>query len=128
LKRFAVCAALSVLAFGCGSSKPSDTDLDAWEREVSIITPGQLADRQYEELGGLLEEREAIRVSHEAEEQAVDAAKRRLRRRAAELDADAMVIIECGRHVRPIDPVEQRNVNRAVPEVICHGVAIRWMD
>ncbi len=128
MNRLAACAVLSILVLGCASSKSADPNLDAWEREVRIITPAQLADRQYEEIGGLLEAREPIRVSYASEEQAIDAAKRQLRRSAAELDADAVVIIECGRQVRPMDPIEQRNVNRAVPEVICHGVAIRWLD
>lgn len=128
MNRLAACAVLSILVLGCTSSKSADPNLDAWEREVRIITAAQLADRQYEEIGGLLEAREPIRVSYASEEQAIDAAKRQLRRSAAELDADAVVIIECGRQVRPMDPIEQRNVNRAVPEVICHGVAIRWLD
>jgi len=128
VKRLAVCAVVSILVFGCSSSKSSDPNLDAWEREVKIITPAQIGDRQYEEIGGLLEEREQIRASYGSEEQAVDAAKRRLRRRAAELDADAVVIIECGRHIRPAEPVEQPSLPGNFPEIICHGVAIRWLD
>ena len=128
VKTLVACAMASAVMFGCGSSRSADPDLDAWEREVRIITPAQLGDRQYEELGGLLEEREQIRSSYEGEEQAIDTAKRRLRRRAAELDADAVVIIECGRLVRPMDPMEQRNAPGGGAEVICHGVAIRWLD
>ena len=128
MKRLAACAAISILMAGCGSSKSTDPDLDAWEREVRIITPAQIADRQYEELGGLLEEREPIRSSYGGDEQAIDAAKRRLRRRAAELDADAVVIIECGRSVRAMDPVEQHSLPGNELEVICHGVAIRWLN
>ena len=116
------CAALVLLIAGCGSST---SDLAAWEREVEIITPAQIGERQYEELGGLLEERETIRASFGAEDEAIDTARRRLRRRAAELDADAVVIVECGSHVQP---VEGTSLPSTVAEVVCHGVAIRWMD
>jgi hypothetical protein len=118
------CTALLLLAVGCGSSS-YDSNLDAWEREVSIITPAQIGERQYEELGGLLEERVAIQTGFSGEDQAIETAKRKLRRRAADLDADAVVIVECGRHVQS---VETASLPSAVPEVICHGVAIRWMD
>jgi hypothetical protein len=119
------CAALSFLVLGCSSSKSSDPNLDAWEREVKIISPSQIGDRQYEEVGGLLESREPLRSGYGSEEQAIDTAERNLRRQAAKLDADAVVIIECGRHVRP---VEEMRVPSTGPEIICHGAAIRWID
>jgi hypothetical protein len=122
VNKIVACTAFVLLIAGCGSST---SDLDAWEHEVDIITPAQVGERQYEELGGLLEERETIDVSMDGENLAIDAAKRRLRRRAAERDADAVVIIECGRHVRP---VEGTNLPSSVAEVVCHGAAIRWMD
>ena len=125
MKRIAACAALSLLMFGCSSSKSADPDLDAWQREVEIISPGAVGERQYEELGGLLESKEVIRASYGSEDQAIDTARRNLQRKAAKLDADAVVIIECGRHVRP---TENTNLPSTGPEVICHGVAIRWMD
>ena len=125
MKRIVACAALSLLMSGCSSSKSADPNLDAWEREVEVISPGAVGERQYEELGGLLETREVIRATYRSEDQAIDTAKRDLRRQAARLDADAVVIIECGRHVRP---VEETNVPSMGPEVVCHGVAIRWMD
>ena len=125
MKRIAACAALSLLVLGCSSSKSADPNLDAWEREVDIISPAAVGERQYEELGGLLESREVIRASYGSEDQAIDTAKRALRRQAAKLDADAVVIVECGRHVRP---VEETNLPSIGPEIICHGVAIRWMD
>lgn len=116
------CAALVLLISGCSSSY---SDLDAWDHEVEIITPAQIGERQYEELGGLLEEKEAIDSGTGGEDLAIAAARRRLRRRAAELDADAVVIIECGRHVQP---VEGSSLPSSVPEVVCHGGAIRWLD
>lgn len=125
MKNLVVCAFLSLLMFGCGSSKSSDPNLDAWQREVDIISPGAVGERQYEELGGLLESKEFIRAGYGSEDQAIDIAKRNLQRLAAKLDADAVVIVECGRHVRP---VEDSNLPSTGPEVVCHGVAIRWMD
>jgi hypothetical protein len=125
MKTLFACVALVILTVGCGSTSSSDPDVDAWEREVRVISPAQIGDRQYEELSGLLEEREPIRSTYGSEETAIDAATRRLRRRAAELDADALVIIECGRHVRPM---EETNTPSMGPEIICHGGAIRWLD
>lgn len=125
MRKIVLCVAISVVVLSCSSSKSSDPDLDAWEREVEILSPAQVADRQYEELGGLLEEKVAIGPGYGTEEQAVDTARRRLRRRAAERDADAVVVFECGRLVRP---VEQPSLPDMGPEVVCHGAAIRWMD
>lgn len=125
MKRIVACAALSLLMLGCSSSKSADPNLDAWQREVDILSPGAVGERQYEQLGGLLESKEVIRATYGSEDQAIDTAKRNLQRQAAKLDADAVVIIECGRHVRP---AEETNLPSTGPEVICHGVAIRWMD
>jgi hypothetical protein len=122
MNRTVACATLALLIAGCSSST---SDLAAWEREVEIITPAQVGERQYEELGGLLEERETIRANFGGEDQAIEAVQRRLRRQAAERDADAVVIVECGRHVRSI---EGPSLPSSVDEVVCHGVAIRWMD
>jgi hypothetical protein len=113
-----------VVGVGCSSSTSSKSDVDAWEREVRIYEPGQVPNRQYEELGGLLEVREPLNGNFGTEEQAIDTAKRKLRREAAERDADAVVIVECGRHVRPD---EDTRVPQIGPEVVCHGVAIRWI-
>ncbi len=125
MQRMVACAALSLLMLGCSSSKSADPNLDAWQREVDIISAGAVGERQYEQLGGLLESKEAVRAGYGSEDQAIDTAKRNLQRQAAKLDADAVVIIECGRHVRP---AQETNLPSTGPEVICHGVAIRWMD
>jgi len=122
MKKVLALVALLVIVSGCSSSSSSDPNLDAWTREVKVITPGQVGDRQYEELAGL-EEQE--RIGTMGEESAISSAKQRLRRRAAKLDADAVVIIACGRNVRPI---EENNLPSPEPMVVCHGVAIRWMD
>ena len=125
MKNIVACAALLLLAFGCSSSNSSDPDLDAWEKEVDVIIPAAIGERQYEELGGMLEAREVIRATYGSEDQAIDTARRELRRLAAKIDADAVVIVECGRHVRS---VEETNLPNMGPEVVCHGVAIRWID
>jgi hypothetical protein len=125
MKTLIASVVLMIVALGCGSATSSNSDLDAWEREVQVISPGNIGDRQYEELGGLLEEREPVRTTYDAEDAAIQTATRRLRRRAADLDADAVVIIECGSHVKP---VEETFSPPTGTEVVCHGVAIRWMD
>jgi len=122
MKKTVACVALVLMIAACSSST---SDLTAWEHEVAMITPAQVGERQFEELGGFLEEREAIQANFGGEDQAIDVARRRLRRRAAERDADAVVIVECGRHVQP---VEGPSLPSSVPEVVCHGVAIRWLD
>lgn len=125
MKKILVCFAMLIVALGCSSSKNSDPNLDAWEREVDVITPASVGERQYEEIGGLLESRQVIRTTYGSEDQAIDTAERDLKRQAAKLDADAVVIVRCGRDVRPM---EETNLPSMGPEIICHGVAIRWMD
>lgn len=120
MKRFLLCGAVIVIAVGCSSSTPTDRDLEAWTREVRVMTPQQIGDREYEEVANL-EERESIGAF--GEEQAVRTAKDNLRRRAAKLDADAVVVVACGQNVRPAEPDQMR---RTGPEVVCQGVAIRW--
>ena len=112
---FALATALS----GCSSSQPG-TELDQWEREVRILYPGQLTGREYETIAGL-EETETI--TGMGEDSAISAATRRLKRRAAKLDADAVVIVSCGRERNPSDPVRSH-----LPTVLCKGVAIRWVS
>ena len=120
MRKFLALALLFFAVSGCSSSTTSDPNLDAWTREVRVITPDQVGDRQYEEISGF-EEQERIGVS--GEEDAISSAKQRLRRRAAKLDADAVVIIACGRNVRSIDDNPMPTTESTV---VCHGVAIRW--
>ena len=122
MKKILALAVLVVAAIGCSSSTSSDPNLDAWTREVKVITPAQVGDRQYEEISGLEEQQ---RIGIGGEDGAISTAESRLRRRAAKLDADAVVIIACGRNVRPI---EDDHLMSAEPTVVCHGVPIRWMD
>lgn len=120
MRGFLLCGAVIVVAVGCSSSTPTDRDLEAWTREVRLITPQQIGDREYEEIANL-EEKESIGAF--SEEHAVRTAKDNLRRRAAKLDADAVVVVACGQNVRPAQPDQMRQTG---PEVVCHGVAIRW--
>jgi len=124
MKKLLVLVTLLVVVAGCSSSGSSSNDenLEAWTREVDVLTPDRVGDRQYEELAGL-EEQE--RIGQMGEDSAISNAKHRLRRRAAKLDADAVVIVACGRNVRPIEEDPMPNPE---PMVVCHGVAIRWMD
>lgn len=120
MKKMLMLGLVLCAAAGCSSSDPADADLDAWTREVRIIEPFQIGERQYEEVASL-EQKEPI--SSMGEDSAISRAKEQLRRRAAKLDADALVLIDCGSHVRP---VERDTAPSLGPEVVCHGVAIRW--
>jgi uncharacterized protein YbjQ (UPF0145 family) len=108
------------VAAACSSSSGSDPDLEAWTREVRVLTPAQVGNRDYDQIAAL-EEQESIGTQSEA--QAISIAKDRLRRAAARLDADAVVVVDCGSNVRPMDEMSRRSM---VPAVICQGVAIRW--
>lgn len=121
MKKSLMLGLMVLAAFGCASSDPADADLEAWTREVRVIEPFQIGERQYEEVASL-EEIQPIRSM--GEDNAISAAKDWLRRRAAKLDADAVVIVDCGSHVRPVEARRGPNLG---PEVVCHGVAIRWI-
>jgi hypothetical protein len=120
MKKILWCGVLLVAAVGCSSSSSTDPDLEAWTREVRVITPQQIGHREYEEVASL-EERQAITSFNV--DSATSTAKDNLRRRAAKLDADAVVIIACGQNVRSSEPNSMRSLG---PEVVCQGVAIRW--
>jgi len=120
MRKILLCGVLLVAAVGCSSSNSTDPDLDAWTREVRMIEPHQIGDRQYEEVASL---EEKVAITTMGEEHAVSTAKGNLRRRAAKLDADAVVIVACGRNVRSAQPDQITSMG---PEVVCQGVAIRW--
>ena len=120
MKKLISCGAILLAAIGCSSSSSTDSDLEAWTHEVRVIAPHQIGDREYEEVA-TLEEKE--RIGTFGEESAMRTAKENLRRRAAKLDADAVVIIACGQNVRSAEPNQLKSVD---PEVVCQGVAIRW--
>lgn len=120
MKQALLCGAILLAAIGCSSSSSTDPDLEAWTREVRVIAPQQIGDREYEELANL---EEKVQIATFGEESAVRTAKESLRRRAARVDADAVVIIACGRNVRSAEPGQMGSMG---PEVVCQGVAIRW--
>lgn len=123
MRKILMVTVLTALACACGSTSPSDADLNAWTREVRVLNPDQVGSRSFEQIAGL-EEKETIGIG--GEDSAISAAKQQLRRRAAKLDADAVVITACGRNVRPLedDPMPTSHE----PVVVCQGVAIRWTD
>lgn len=120
MKKILSCGFLIVVAIGCSSSSSNDPNVEAWTREVRVIAPQQIGDRQYEEVASL---EEKVAITTMGEEHAVSTAEGNLRRRAAKLDADAVVIVDCGRHVRSTQPDRMMSMG---PEVVCQGVAIRW--
>ncbi|MCJ7753910.1 MAG: hypothetical protein MUP13_05065 [Thermoanaerobaculales bacterium] len=120
MKKILLCGVVLLAVSGCSSSGSTDPDVDAWTREVRVIAPHQIGDREYEEVASL---EEKVQIGALGEESAVSTAKENLRRRAAKLDADAVVIIACGQNVRPSETNSMRSMG---PEVVCQGVAIRW--
>jgi Tfp pilus assembly protein PilP len=120
MKKIVWCGVLLAAAVGCSSSSSTDPNVEAWTREVRVIAPQQIGDREYEEVASL---EEKVTITTMGEEHAVATAKENLRRRAAKLDADAVVIIACGQNVRSPDTNSMRSMG---PEVVCQGVAIRW--
>ncbi len=123
MKKTLLFAFLAAAVMACSSSS-SDPNLDAWTQEVRAISVAQIGDRQFEEIAHL-EEHEPIRDGS-YESSAISSAKYRLRRRAAELDADAVVIVACDRDVEPI--IHEDATPRTGPKIVCQGVAIRWTD
>lgn len=120
MKKLLWLGVLLVVAMGCSTSDPADPDLEAWTREVRVIEPHQVGDRDYEEVASF---EERVSIGTFGEQNAIATAKENLRRRAATVDADALVLIDCGRHVQSVEPNRTPSLG---PEVICQGVAIRW--
>ena len=90
-----------------------------------MLRPEQVGDRGYDVLGQL-EERTTIGAT--GEDGARSEAERRLRYRAARLDADAVVLIGCesaGDARRPSRPTDDLAMT---PTLVCQGVAIRWLQ
>ncbi|MFV2072949.1 MAG: hypothetical protein ACC742_09900 [Thermoanaerobaculales bacterium] len=119
ITQLTVLVGLATALLACSSSQPR-TELDQWEREVRILYPGQLTGREYETIAGMEETETIVGMG---EDTAVNTATHRLKRRAAKLDADAVVIVSCGRQRSPSDPVRSQ-----LPTVLCKGVAIRWVE
>jgi hypothetical protein len=119
MKLLLVLACISTVVSGCSSSTtPEDEAALRWASEVRILKPAQLGDRPYEVIGGL---EERVQISAMGKEDAIGEAERKLRFRAAKLDADAVVIEFCDQARDPRDLS-----TRSTPTVICQGYAIRW--
>jgi hypothetical protein len=88
-----------------------------------VLRPEQVGDRSYD-LVGQLEERIVIGVS--GEDGARSEAERRLRYRAAKLDADALVMIGCDRIGDARSPARPTEEFALAPTLVCQGVALRW--
>jgi hypothetical protein len=104
-------------AVGCSSSG-ADDDAARWAREVQVLSPERLQgmNKDYDVIGNL-EERVTVGPTGDRDA-AVDEAERRLKYRAAKLDADAVVVYDCR---RATDFEAQTS-----PALICQGGAIRW--
>jgi uncharacterized protein YbjQ (UPF0145 family) len=86
-------------------------------REVEVLRPEQLGDRLYDVIADL---EERVEVFADNQEAARSDAVHKLRYRAAELDADALVLIACA-------PAQDWQA-RTAPAIICRGGAIRWIN
>lgn len=114
----------SILVAGCASSGQDD-EAARWAREVRVLRPEQVGDRGYDVVGQL-EERIVIGVT--GEDGARSEAERRLRYRAAKLDADAVVMIGCDRVGDSRSPARPTDELAITPTLVCQGVAIRWIQ
>ena len=111
-----IVVAVAVLSAGCGSTQaPQGENLPQY---VRVITPDDIRGRDFDPVGEL-ETTQPIGAS--GEDEAIRAAKDNLRRRAAKLDADAVVIGHCGVGRTRSDPMSD-----LTPTVVCQGLAIRW--
>jgi len=107
-----------VLLVGACASSSSDTSASTSAGEVRVIPLQQLYHRDHEVLAQL---EETAPVGIDGEDSARRTIEGRMRNRAARIDADAVAILECGRHVDPLDPsTRQGHV------LICRSLAIRW--
>jgi hypothetical protein len=104
---------------GCASAtSQEDSEIRRWAREIRILEPGNLGDRRYDVLAEL---EERVRIGPLGEEDARAEAERSMRLRAARIDADAVVLADCGR-VTDSDDWEARTTLI----LRCVGYAIRW--
>jgi len=112
---------VAVAAAACSSSKPGpDDDARRWAAQMPTLRPEQVGDRPYDILTALEERRQ---IGAMGEDDAAREAERLLKLRAAKVDADALVLVYCGRITDPNDWEASR-----VPTLLCQGYAIRWLD
>jgi hypothetical protein len=117
--------AVSTLMPGCASSDARDEEAVRWAREVRVMRPEQVGDRGYEVLGQL-EERVAIGAT--GEDDARSEAERRLKHRAAKLDADAVVVFGSERAGGPEDSLRPSEGFVMTPTLVCQALATRWLE
>ena len=104
---------------GCASNQSQeDADAQRWAQQIRILTPDNLGDRTYDVLA---EFEERVRISALGEQDVISEAERRMKLRAAKVDADAVVMVRCERIRDPNDWEAQ-----STPTVGCIGYAIRW--
>ena len=121
MRMMLVVVCVASLFGGCASNmSEEDRAAQRWAQQIRILEPDQLGDRTYDVLAEL---EERVRVSAAGEEEAVSEAKRRMRLRAAKVDADAVVMVRCERIIDPNDWDA-----KTTPTVGCIGYAIRWTD
>ena len=108
---------LAACAVACSSSG-TDDEAARWAREVQVLSPEHLQamNRDYDVVGNL-EERVTLGPTGDREA-ALREAERRLRFRAAKLDADAVVVYDC-RRAADFEA-------RTSPAYVCQGAAVRW--
>jgi hypothetical protein len=118
---FSAVAILFLLVCGTMACSSSGVDDEAarWAREVQVLSPErlQLMNKDYDVVGNL-EERVALGSTGNLDT-AESEAERRLRYRAAKLDADAVVVYDC-RRAADFEA-------RTSPAIVCQGAAIRWV-
>ena len=104
---------------GCASNQTEEEkDIQRWAQQIRILTPDSLGDRPYDVLAEL---EERVRISSLGEQDAVSEAERKMKLRAAKVDADAVVMVRCERIRDPNDWEA-----KSTPTVGCIGYAIRW--
>lgn len=119
MRRAAVVLVVLAVAAGCSSTpNPEDEETRRWAREIRVLRPESLGDRQYAVLAEL---EERVRIGAMGERAAQDEAERSMRWRAAKIDADAVVLADCSRIQDPDDWEA-----RTTPTLRCIGYAINW--
>jgi hypothetical protein len=115
-----VCTAVGLA--GCASGvTEEEQDAARWAREIRIIRPDEVGDRDYKVLAEL---EERVRIdSLGGVEGARSEAERNMRYRAAKVDADVVVFSGCRRLSREQDVDASLN-----PTLMCLGHAVQWVN
>jgi uncharacterized protein YbjQ (UPF0145 family) len=114
--RILATVAVAAFALSCASSNQDDPAA-RWAKEVEVLRPEQVGNRLYDVLAEM-EERVVIFAGDA--DAARSEAVRKLRYRAAEVDADALVVVACAA-ARDVE-------GRTSPAIVCRGAALRWIN